>query len=153
MKFSTIVLSSVASLASSVNAFDIPNIAGATCEVNSKDWFEVYDWEFQSFGAKDQYIGYWYTANNPAVHITLTGGTNGTDFFIGNNAVKDCSCIPDTQPDYRLAEGAKTELDVTVKEGELLGFRMRSWGVDFGIDFQQETSMWSPLMKLEACSK
>ncbi|CAK7905687.1 hypothetical protein CAAN3_08S01992 [[Candida] anglica] len=159
MKISTIVLSSIASLAASVNAAAVdappplPTFDGATCKLNSKDWLQYYDDGWEELGSVGHYIGYFYTSNNHAIKVTLTGGYNGTDFFIGDNALKDCSCIPNVKPDYHLLEGATTDLWVTVDERELLGFRMNSHAVDFKIELHSETSTWMPVMKMEACSK
>ncbi|CAK7903557.1 hypothetical protein CAAN1_09S01926 [[Candida] anglica] len=150
MKFSTIVLSSIASIAS-VNAASVPAVAAATCQLSSQNFVEDFAGGFQMIG--DDYLLYLYTELNSEVDVTLTGGVGGTDFFVGNNALSDCSCIPDVKPDYHVAEGATTQVKIDVNMNELLGFRIKSSDSDFDVQFKQLTSRWGTLFPVTQCAK
>ncbi|CAK7903547.1 hypothetical protein CAAN1_09S01970 [[Candida] anglica] len=151
MKFSTIILSSIASIAS-VNAANVPTVSAATCPLSSQNFLEDFSGGYMEV-SENEYISYLYAELNSEVDVTLIGGVGGTDFFVGNNALSDCSCIPDVKPDYHVAEGATTQIKVAVKSNELLGFRIKSSEVDFDIKYKQLTSRWAPVFPMSPCPK
>ncbi|CAK7900840.1 hypothetical protein CAAN1_11S00144 [[Candida] anglica] len=147
MKFSTIAsLFSIAAFASA----SIDKLSPAACPILDTDLEDF----FLVIG-ENEWFFYLGSGDSNVLHTLLinSDAEGKFDFWIGENAIKDCSCYPNTQPDYSVAPGEKLQLELDVTPNMLYGVRVKGISEAWDIVSSPVSHRWGPTVPIEKCPR